>query len=454
MMIGVKTIGNATLIAFDDIPIIATDPWLGGGTGAYFGSWQLSHQIPRQEMEDILACQYVWFSHGHPDHMNAESIESFRNTCILLPDHVGSRIFNDLQTQGYTVRILPNREWTQLSKNVRICCASDVNQDALLLVDVNGHLFVNLNDGGAIGSQGWVRSVVKHYKQSYLLKLSGYGDADMINLFDEDGNRIPPRASRKPKVGHKLSKHVSTYGVTHVIPFSSFHKYQRTDSLWANDYTTPLDAFNRGFNSKQANLLPAFVEIDCQTGNIREIYPPETDNIVVQPEDFGDNWGDLLEQMDVAKVNQYFQRKEALKDHFGFINLRVGERDNILTLNKALKTGITFQAPRHSLMAAIEYEVFDDLLIGNFMKTTLHGIDELYPHFTPVVAKYADNGRAQTITELKTYMAQYRKRGPLPFIITNLQKRSEWFLRQFFARDSLMYKSTKNCMNLVQRYLG
>ena len=88
-------------------------------------------------------------------------------------------------------------------------------------------------------------------------------------------------------------------------------------------------------------------------------------NIVVQPEDFGDNWGDLLEQMDVAKANQYFQRKEALKNHFGFINLRVGERDNVLTLNKALKTGVTFQAPRHSLMAAIEYEVFDDLLIGN-----------------------------------------------------------------------------------------
>ena len=29
-------------------------------------------------------------------------------------------------------------------------------------------------------------------------------------------------------------------------------------------------------------------------------------------------------------------------------------------------------------MEAIEYEIFDDLLIGNFMKTTLHNMESLY----------------------------------------------------------------------------
>jgi hypothetical protein len=31
--------------------------------------------------------------------------------------------------------------------------------------------------------------------------------------------------------------------------------------------------------------------------------------------------------------------------------------------------GITFEAPRHSLLTAVRYEIFDDLLIGNFVKT-------------------------------------------------------------------------------------
>ena len=26
-----------------------------------------------------------------------------------------------------------------------------------------------------------------------------------------------------------------TFGATHFVPFSSFHRYQRTDSVWANE---------------------------------------------------------------------------------------------------------------------------------------------------------------------------------------------------------------------------
>ena len=44
-MLGVKTIGNATLLAFDDAPVLVTDPWLGDVDPAYFGSWILSHEI-------------------------------------------------------------------------------------------------------------------------------------------------------------------------------------------------------------------------------------------------------------------------------------------------------------------------------------------------------------------------------------------------------------------------
>src|SRR4051794_31492460 len=35
--LGFDTIGNATLIAYDGGPVLATDPWLDGP--AYFGSW-------------------------------------------------------------------------------------------------------------------------------------------------------------------------------------------------------------------------------------------------------------------------------------------------------------------------------------------------------------------------------------------------------------------------------
>ena len=57
-------------------------------------------------------------------------------------------------------------------------------------------------------------------------------------------------------------------------------------------------------------------------------------------------------------------------------------------------------------MQAVQFEIFDDLLIGNFMKTRLEGEwsqPGLHPDFTPYVAKYADNGRAKAPEELKAF---------------------------------------------------
>ena len=52
-MQGVQTIGNATLVAYDDHPILSTDPWLGGDHYAYFGSWRLPYDIPENIRKSI-----------------------------------------------------------------------------------------------------------------------------------------------------------------------------------------------------------------------------------------------------------------------------------------------------------------------------------------------------------------------------------------------------------------
>ena len=53
-MLGIKTIGNATLVAYDKVPILSTDPWFGDEHPAYFGSWILTHKIPQDIKKDIL----------------------------------------------------------------------------------------------------------------------------------------------------------------------------------------------------------------------------------------------------------------------------------------------------------------------------------------------------------------------------------------------------------------
>ena len=58
--IGLQTIGNATLIAYDNFPIISTDTWLNYHE-AYFGSWSLKFNIPKEIEKDIFNCEYIFF---------------------------------------------------------------------------------------------------------------------------------------------------------------------------------------------------------------------------------------------------------------------------------------------------------------------------------------------------------------------------------------------------------
>ena len=109
MELGFETIGNASIVCHDRRPILVTDPWLDGS--AYFGSWILSHQVPPEQLEAIRGCEYVWYSHGHPDHLNAASFDHIRGAKILVPDHYGHRIFRDLQAQGLDVHVVPDRTW-------------------------------------------------------------------------------------------------------------------------------------------------------------------------------------------------------------------------------------------------------------------------------------------------------------------------------------------------------
>src|SRR5690348_15341424 len=104
MDLGFETIGNATLICHDGRPVLVTDPWFRGP--AYFGSWTLSHEVPPAQEEAIRACDYVWISHGHPDHLSGPSLEAMRGKTLLVPNHFGGRIHNDLKAQGFRVQVL------------------------------------------------------------------------------------------------------------------------------------------------------------------------------------------------------------------------------------------------------------------------------------------------------------------------------------------------------------
>ena len=134
----------------------------------------------------------------------------------------------------------------------------------------------------------------------------------MINFVDEEGNRIDPPNSTGEQIGRAISRVAYTYGVGNVIPFSSLHKYQRADSVWARQYASRLEDYKTGFESDHCELLPAYTRYDCLTDTVHEINPSETPDDVVDPIQVGDDWSERLEKKEIEAVNTYFQAIQPL----------------------------------------------------------------------------------------------------------------------------------------------
>jgi hypothetical protein len=260
---------------------------------------------------------------------------------------------------------------------------------------------------------------------------------------------------RKRSIGEQIGFFAKLYGVTDVVPFSCFHQYQRSDSVWTNDYTTPLEVFDQGFDSTDVRLHDAFIRCDTETGEITRLNPAKASGELLDPGEFGDDWDEPFRDGDREKALGYFARIETLGNEIDFVRLISGGEEILIDMpGRAMKRGVTFEAPRNSLMTAIEFEIFDDLLIGNFMKTQLHGGWEslsLHPHFTPFVAKYADNGRARSTAELDAYFAEYRKRAPLAYIAHMLERESERRVRKFIGVDTPAFRIAKKTYLFLKR---
>ena len=84
-------------------------------------------------LANVIGAKYIWFSHGHPDHINHDSLHLFKKNEILVSEHFGSRIYNDLKSENYNISILKDREWKNLSKNISIMPIVTNTQDSICL---------------------------------------------------------------------------------------------------------------------------------------------------------------------------------------------------------------------------------------------------------------------------------------------------------------------------------
>ena len=93
-----------------------------------------------------------------------------------------------------------------------------------------------------------------------------------------------------------------------------FHQYQRTDTIWAQEHTVPIDLYKNGID-KSHNFIDAFAFINCENDEIKKIEPKKLEIQLKKPEFFGDNWSDRLDKKEFEEVKNYFQEKKDYKKY-------------------------------------------------------------------------------------------------------------------------------------------
>ena len=410
--IKLHTCGNATLIVEKDTkPIIATDPWLDTHT-AYFGSWSTSHKIPSFHLNLLEKVPFIWISHFHPDHLNLRSLLKLkaREKTILISYQYSSRVAEDLRKAGMKVIVLSPRKFINLAVGVDIATFPILKTvDSVLLIKCKNNLIINANDTGWDSSSNFLKREVSRSRHSLLLKLAGYGDADMINVF-KNNKFIDPVAATKPAPGNLLTLQAKKLGCTHAMHFSSFHKYVREDSSWANKYTTPEKDLKRGWDNK-IGYFKQFSSILITDQGFKKIpseYPTKNDLPIQPPEKYGDKWNEELNNFDEKIVINYLNKIAEINNNS--FSIKVGTRvfsPDIENYNS--ESSFIFHVPRKSLLRAIKSNIFDDLLIGNFAKVLIRqNQTENFRNTFKVASKYIDNAGINNIEELKKFLWVYR----------------------------------------------
>jgi hypothetical protein len=457
-----ETLSNAAILIYEDgRPVLATDPWLFGT--CYFGSWALDHPLSDAQIDTMKQAEYYWISHGHPDHLHHDSLATLpRGKKMLLPDHYSSDIADGLRADGFDVTILRYRQWYPLSPGVRVMCIDNMNQDGILLIEAGDSLLVDLNDSPLCGEGRFVRSLVRRYKRSksYLLALCAI-DADMFNFVDERGNSLAgPPDERKRGTIWRTARIAKGLGVGSFCASSSQHIYVRSDSIWANPYRIAWSDIQKHWSQPAIRAIEPFVTVDLATGAVTRNHSDHTsDESQITSQTADDDWNDTLSNEEWQKVEAFMRKFELVRRHLDFVIFTVGGESRRIDLNPLngkptdRQRGIEFIVPRRSLMETVAWGYFDDLLIGNFMKTRLINT-HLYPRFSPLVAKVGGNANVYNRSEYMRFLGRYFRRNPIGTVSTLLGTELDEVWIPWFRRTAEKMGVKRPLKYIYRKFLG
>jgi CMP-N-acetylneuraminate monooxygenase len=202
---------------------LLTDPWLVGP--AFLGAW--THYPPSLVDISSLRPNVIWISHEHSDHFHEPTLEKFdRSTPIYFPDFPNRRIFDRLGHLGFgNIVAMPFGQTIEIEDGIRLTCYEPASlwNDAVVLIEIDGMRFLNLNDAGlnrriaqAVGPVDVIASSFSPGASGYPLTWTHLSEQQKADIIDR---------SRQGLL-RMLKEAVEMYGGKFVLPFAGHF------SLW------------------------------------------------------------------------------------------------------------------------------------------------------------------------------------------------------------------------------
>jgi Beta-lactamase superfamily domain len=258
-----RTLGHACLALYaeGENPLLSTDPWLVGSV--YWRSWWLQNYPTHEEIDWLAQSALVYITHEHPDHFHMPTIRRLGDgPTYLFPALAEPGYLVHMARQGFRAALAEPRRWRPLAGDAAMMSIPLWNDDSLLLIVTPGALILNLNDARPPPP---VLRAIKNLADTIdkpRILLCSYSPASVINSFLDETGIVSLKHARN--YVDYVCRLCDRLGADFYMPFASQAVFNRSDSIWANDYRTTYEHLRRYWRG-HAKLLPPYTTLDLTT---------------------------------------------------------------------------------------------------------------------------------------------------------------------------------------------
>ena len=228
MTLKFEFINHSCFILTNNNITLAVDPWLEGSV--FNKSWELLVDTPKSSLGNVKNCDYIWFSHEHPDHFNPQDVKKFpTDKKYLFQKTKDKRVINFLKKFSKNVLELNSNQVFKLNKDFSIQVLPFQDLDSFCIIKINDLTILNLNDCD-----------IKNSKELKFIKEKA-GNIDIlfaqfsyaIGKSNKEDKKTREEISKK--ILENLSRTISYLKPKKVVPFASFCFFSRKDNFYLND---------------------------------------------------------------------------------------------------------------------------------------------------------------------------------------------------------------------------